>query len=141
MTEYKTPKPIKDIAELDKLIHEPRRFAVLNALARAGNLGYTFLRHITGLSQGNLATHLRKLEEADFIEIRRRYIMRRQYSRIYITEAGRAALNRHWQSLRDLEEQMKNWLPSDEGELDLTQEAFEALPQERPVTENVHNET
>ena len=125
--------PIRCIAELDKLLHEPTRLAILSALSRApGGLGYTFTRHVLGKTQGNLATHLQKLEAAGLIEIHRRYIMRRQYSRIYITETGSAAVEDHWRELWDLHSRLERWTPAVEEGGDLTQEQFEALPLKPP---------
>ena len=128
MDEQGRQDPIKGLVELNKLVHEPRRFGILNALAKAGDLGLGYLRLITGLSQGNLAAHLRKLEEADLIEVRRRTILRRPYSRVYITEAGREALRAHWRRLKDLEKEIEKWQPSvEEDKGNLTDEDVAVL--------------
>ena len=125
--------PIRCIAELDKLLHEPSRLAILSALFRApGGLGYTFTRHVIGKTQGSLATHLQKLEAAGLIEIHRRYLVRRQYARLYITDVGSAAIEDHWRTVWDLQRRLESWNPEDEDAGDLTQEHFEALPLKPP---------
>jgi DNA-binding MarR family transcriptional regulator len=126
-------EPIRNLVELDKLVHEPRRFGIMNALNRTGDLGLNTLRRITGLTQGNLATHLRKLEDAGLIEIRRRTILRRPYSRVFITDEGRAAITSHWQRLNDLEKEVARWLPADvSADDDLSSEEYAALsPEDR----------
>ena len=118
---------------LDKLLHEPSRLAILSALSRApGGLGYTFTRHVLDTTQGSLATHLHKLEAAGLIEVHRRYLVRRQYARLYITNAGRTAIEDHWRTVWDLKRRLESWTPEDEGARDLTQEHFEALPLKPP---------
>ena len=125
------PDPVKELVELDKIVHEPRRFGILNALNEAGNLGSIYLRRVTGLSQGNLATHLRKLEDAGLVEIRKHTILRRPYLRVHITDAGRKALTSHWRRLKDLEREMKGWRPSDDPEVDFSGEEYTSLSRGR----------
>jgi DNA-binding MarR family transcriptional regulator len=123
--------PIKDLADLDKIVHEPRRFAILNALSSNGDLGVNTLRRATGLTTGNLAAHLRKLEDAGLIEIRRRTILRRPYTRAFITDEGRKTVQSHWRRLDDLKEQVERWRPADAGvDDDLSSEEYAALSRE-----------
>lgn len=107
-----TTNPIKQLAALDKTVFEPRRFAILSALRRAGHIGYVALQGVTGLSQGNLASHLRKLEEAGLLEVRKRFVGRRPNSRVFITEAGREAFDGYVRKYLDLlKEVEEDWQP------------------------------
>lgn len=122
------PDPVRELVELNKIVHEPRRFGILNALNKAGDLGFIYLRRVTGLSQGNLVTHLRKLEDAGLIEIHKRTILRRPYSRVYITDAGREAFTNHWRRLKNLVDvEMEGWRPSDDPEVDFSGEEYASL--------------
>ena len=56
------PAPFEHIAELDRLIHEPARLAILTALRACRTADFLFLQRLTGLSNGNLSSHLAKLE-------------------------------------------------------------------------------
>ena len=113
-----TANPIGQLAALDKTVFEPRRFAILSALRKAGDMGYVVLREISGLSQGNLATHLRKLEDAGLVEIRKRFVRRRPNSRVFMTAAGREAydgcVRRYLDLLKEVEEEWQP--PSDDHE-------------------------
>lgn len=126
MSNQQQQEPIRDLVELDKLIHEPRRFGIMNALDRAEEIGFGYLKRITGLSQGNLAAHLKKLEDAGMIEVRRRTILGKTLVRVYITEEGRKALKSHWESLQHLRQEVGYWEPSSEDD-DLTDEEKKVL--------------
>ncbi|MFH3733518.1 transcriptional regulator, partial [Acinetobacter baumannii] len=54
-------------AELDRLIHERVRLAILSALAASGPLTFSELKEIVGTTDGNLSVHARKLEDAKYI--------------------------------------------------------------------------
>ena len=54
-----TPKAILD---LDRMVHEPARLAILTVLASAEEVAFLFLQRVTGLSKGNLSSHTQKLE-------------------------------------------------------------------------------
>lgn len=57
------------MAELDRVIHEPARLLVVTVLASVEEADFTYLVQLTGLTKGNLSTHLTKLEEAGYVEI------------------------------------------------------------------------
>lgn len=106
--------PIQRLAELDKIVHEPGRFAILNALS--GNVesaDYAFLQHATGLTKSSLANHLAKLETAGLIEIKKLYVLRRPHTRVYVNDAGRAAVEDHWRCLEEIEEEIERWKTSE----------------------------
>ncbi|MGH8129033.1 MAG: transcriptional regulator, partial [Gammaproteobacteria bacterium] len=56
-----------DYTQLDAVIHSRIRLAVMATLASVENAEFTFLREQTGTTDGNLSTHLRKLEDAGYI--------------------------------------------------------------------------
>ena len=100
------------IVTLDKTLTFPGRLAVLAALWRAGDLDYVYLQNLAGSSQGNLATHCRKLEDAWFIESRKTFIHRRANTRLFITDAGRDAISGYVEGLRSLMERVQSWQPA-----------------------------
>lgn len=97
---------------LNKTLTSPGRLAVLAALWRAGDLDYVYLQNLAGTSQGNLASHCRKLEEAELIESRKSFIHRRANTRLFITDAGRDAISGYVEGLRSLMERVENWQPA-----------------------------
>lgn len=60
------------LAEIDRVIHAPARLMVLTYLYVVESADYIFLMQLTGLTWGNISTHLRKLEEAGYVEIEKK---------------------------------------------------------------------
>ena len=91
-----------DLADMDRLIHEPARLTILTALSACKSADFLFLQRLIGLTPGNLSSHLTKLEEAGLLWMDKRIIARRPHTQVGLTDSGRAAIDRHWQQLEDL---------------------------------------
>jgi DNA-binding MarR family transcriptional regulator len=92
----------EDLESLDRLVHEPARLVILTTLASCDSADFTFLRRITGLTNGNLSAHLTKLEEGGLVTIEKRFIDRKPNTNIGITAKGRRAVERHWKTLEQI---------------------------------------
>src|SRR4030065_1179297 len=79
------------LAEIDRVIHEPARLAIMALLYVIESADFTFLMNQTGLSWGNLSTHMSKLEEAGYIDVEKSFKGRRPNTNLRLTEAGRRA--------------------------------------------------
>lgn len=79
------------LADLDKVIHSPARLMVMTYLYVVDEVDYVYLTHLTGLTWGNLATHIGKLEEAKYVEVKKTFVDKKPYSVIKLTKAGRQA--------------------------------------------------
>ncbi|MBK7897004.1 MAG: transcriptional regulator [Candidatus Promineifilaceae bacterium] len=101
----------EEIASLDKLIHEPARLAILTALSACASADFLFLGRLTGLSKGNLSSHLSKLEEAGLVDIVKQFIGKKPNTLVSLTENGRIAITRHWQQLDNLRNGAQTWEP------------------------------
>jgi len=93
------------MAELDRLVHEPGRLAILTVLASVADADFLFLQRATGLTKGNLSSHLTKLEEAGLVMIEKRFIRKKPNTNVAITERGRERIARHWEQLEALRAQ------------------------------------
>ncbi len=96
------------MARFDDIIHQPVRLrimAALNALAEDAQLDFGALREMLGVTDGNLATHLRKLEDAGYIAVEKTFVGRRPRTYIALTPRGRQAFAEHVQALREILEQ------------------------------------
>jgi DNA-binding MarR family transcriptional regulator len=90
---------------LDPLIHAPARLriiATLAALPDGANLSFTRLQDMLGLTPGNLITHLRKLEDAGYLNTNTTGNGRASRTSIALTQQGRAAFDTYTDALRDL---------------------------------------
>jgi DNA-binding MarR family transcriptional regulator len=89
-------RPAREAAnELDRLIHEPARLGIISALAAAESLSFNDLKEALGLTDGNLAVHARKLEEAGYVDCRKSYRGRKPHTSYRLTARGRRALERY----------------------------------------------
>jgi DNA-binding transcriptional ArsR family regulator len=87
---------------LDRLIHEPGRLAILTVLSSVRDADFVFLQRTTGLTKGNLSSHLTKLEEAGLVEIEKRFVRRKPNTRLALTADGKRRVARHWEQLERL---------------------------------------
>ena len=99
------------LSSLDRLVHEPARLAILTALSVCRRADFMYLLRLTGLTRGNLSTHLGKLERGGLVRIQKRFVGRRPNTLVAITGRGRSAVDRHWQRLEELRGSSREWKP------------------------------
>jgi DNA-binding transcriptional ArsR family regulator len=90
---------------LDPLIHVPARLQIVAALAVLPDgdaLSFTRLQDLIGLTPGNLITHLRKLEEAEYLTSEKTGNGPASRTAVALTHRGRAALDTYTDTLRGL---------------------------------------
>ncbi|MQA95048.1 MAG: transcriptional regulator [Streptosporangiales bacterium] len=95
-------EPSEELAEIDRIIHEPARLALTTALLSVEGADFLFLQSLTGLTKGNLSSHLHKLEAAGIVAITKTGAGRTARTWIALTPSGRAATTRHWERLDQL---------------------------------------
>jgi DNA-binding HxlR family transcriptional regulator len=81
--------------ELDRLIHERMRLAIVSALAVNDSLSFNELKRLLDTTDGNLSVHARKLEEAEYIACTKTFAGRVPRTEYRLTAAGRRALERY----------------------------------------------
>jgi DNA-binding MarR family transcriptional regulator len=81
--------------ELDPLLHERGRLAIVSALAATPQLTFTELRDALGMTDGNLSAHLQKLEEKGYVTIDKQFVGRRPQTSCQLTRAGRRAFTNY----------------------------------------------
>ena len=77
--------------QLDRVIHEKGRLAIMSALAATPELSFTELRDTLDMTDGNLTTHIRILQEEGFIAVAKSYQNNRPLTTCSLTAAGRKA--------------------------------------------------
>ena len=77
--------------QLDRVIHEKGRLAIMSMLAASPELSFTELRDALGMTDGNLTTHIRALQEEGYIAVAKSYQNRRPLTTCSLTPAGRKA--------------------------------------------------
>ena len=103
--------PFEQIANLDRLVHDPARLSILTALSACERADFLFLLRITGLSKGNLSSHLSKLEEAGLVEIEKRFVAKKPQTLARLSDSGRQILDSYWKEMEELRESAAQWRP------------------------------
>jgi DNA-binding MarR family transcriptional regulator len=88
------------LTNIDRLIHEPSRFMVMAHLYVVESAEFIFLMRQTGLTWGNLSSHLSKLEAAGYVAIEKEFIGKKPHTMLRLTEEGRAAFEHYRQNMR-----------------------------------------
>jgi len=91
-----------ELPDLNPVIHGKLRLALLSLLAGVEQAEFTWLRGKTSSTDGNLGAQLLKLEEAGYIAVEKKFVMRKPQSVYRITEYGRIALAEYVRALKIL---------------------------------------
>ena len=86
-------------ATFDSLVTNPGRLKILIALATGERLEFVQLRRSTGLTDGNLCSHTRRLETAGLVMVEKSFRDRKPVTHMVLTSSGRTALEQHAQEL------------------------------------------
>jgi DNA-binding transcriptional ArsR family regulator len=90
------------LADLNRVVHEPARLAILTVLANCESADFTFLGSATGLTRGNLSVQLTRLEEAALISIEKTTKKNRTVTAARILPEGRYQLGRYWRQMEEI---------------------------------------
>ncbi|MFQ5865854.1 MAG: winged helix-turn-helix domain-containing protein [bacterium] len=99
-TSKSSSKDQQPFVNVDRIIHEPARFLIMAHLYVVESADFLFLMNQTGLTQGNLSSHMSKLEAAGYIEIRKEFLNKKPHTLINITNEGRSAFQQYRQSMK-----------------------------------------
>lgn len=99
---------LEPFLRLDRVIHEKGRLAIMSSLAAAPELSFTELRETLQMTDGNLTTHIRTLQEAGYISVTKTYLNNRPLTTCAMTAAGRKAFGRYLDLLEKIVQQTRN---------------------------------
>jgi DNA-binding MarR family transcriptional regulator len=86
---------LRSLAEVDRIVHEPARLMILLVLYTVEAADFTFLINATELTDGNLSSHLSKLEAAGYVEVDKGYAGKKPRTRLSLTKLGRQAVENY----------------------------------------------
>lgn len=90
------------LADLDRLVHEPARLALMALLFVVESADFIFLMNQTGLTWGNLSAHMSKLEEAGYLAVDKTFRGKRPNTTLRLTPRGREAFQEYVQKMRQV---------------------------------------
>ncbi len=103
------PEPV---LQLDRVIHEKARLAIVSALSAAPSLSYTDLRNLLGMTDGNLTSHLRILQEAGLVSLSKSTGEARPQTQCVLSDAGRSAFTEYLGQLEQIVSRFRKNPPS-----------------------------
>lgn len=98
------PEGKPSFPEVDRVIHEPARLAILTVLSACSSADFTFLQTATGLSKGNLSVQLTRLEEAGLVSIERVLEQKKTRTTVELTNSGKQELKDYWYTMKKIQE-------------------------------------
>ena len=93
--------------QLDRVIHEKGRLAIMSMLAASPELSFTELRDALEMTDGNLTSHMRTLQEAGYVSVSKSYENNRPLTTSSLTPAGKKAFTNYVNLLEQIVQQNK----------------------------------
>lgn len=94
--------------QLDRVIHEKGRLAITSLLAASPELSFTELREALGMTDGNLTTHIKALQQEGYISVAKSFKEKRPLTTCSLTTAGRKAFGEYIDLLEKIVKQTKS---------------------------------
>ena len=94
--------------QLDRVIHEKGRLAIMSMLAASPELSFTELRDTLNMTDGNLTTHIRTLQEAGYVSVTKSFRDNRPLTTCSLTAPGKKAFTNYINLLESIIQQTKN---------------------------------
>ena len=93
-------KEPRNVADIDRLVHEPSRFLIMAHLYVIESGDYLFLIRQTGMTWGNLSTHISKLESAGYVDVRKEFLDKKPHTVLSLTDKGRKAFEEYRKNMK-----------------------------------------
>jgi DNA-binding MarR family transcriptional regulator len=97
---------LQPIADIDRLVHEPARLMILTILYVVESADFLYLMRQTGLTRGNLSSHLSKLEAAGYIDVKKEFVDKIPRTLLRMTDTGRDAFQSYRQNMMQVLEDL-----------------------------------
>ena len=91
---------LQELATLDRVIHEPARLMIMTVLYAVSEADFIYLQNECGLTQGNLSSHLAKLEEAKYVDVEKKFKGKYPLTICSLTSKGRKSFEEYARIMR-----------------------------------------
>ena len=92
----------KFITKIDRIIHEPARLKIMAHLYVVESADFLFLMRQTGLTFGNLSSHMSKLESVGYIKVEKEFVDKKPHTMLRLTKKGRNAFQKYQQTMKQV---------------------------------------
>ena len=100
--ETNSSEGLKSLTDIDKIFYAPARVMILAYLYVSKEADFIFLRGQTGLTDGNLSSHMSKLEDADYITVKKEFKGKKPHTMYSLTEVGRNAFKDYRKKMKQV---------------------------------------
>ncbi len=100
INEKKDKDDLPSLTSIDKIIHEPARLMIMSYLYVVESADFIFLRSQTGLTWGNLSSHISKLEDAGYVAVEKEFVGKKPHTMLSLTDKGRTAFWEYRQNIK-----------------------------------------
>ena len=97
---------IEPLGDIDKIIHEPARLMIMSVLYVVESADFVFLRNQTGLTNGNLSSHLNKLESVGYVEVEKKFKGKKPQTILKLSVQGREAFEVYRKKMEEYRKKM-----------------------------------
>jgi DNA-binding MarR family transcriptional regulator len=96
------PDDLRQLGQLDRVVHEPARLLLLALLSGVKEADFLYLQRETGLTKGNLSSHLDRLEQARYVAVEKTFRGKIPLTILRLTPRGRLAFEQYRRQLNHL---------------------------------------
>ena len=93
---------LPSVGDINKMIHEPARLLIVAHLFVVESADFLFLMRQTGMTFGNLSSHMSRLEAAGYIDVEKEFVGKKPNTKLSLTRSGREAFEGYRRSMRQL---------------------------------------
>ena len=93
---------MQPLSEIDRVIHEPARLMIMAYLYVIESADFLFLMRQTGLTRGNLSSHMSKLEGAGYVAVEKKFVDKIPRTLLQLTDDGRNAFKKYRQNMKQV---------------------------------------
>jgi DNA-binding MarR family transcriptional regulator len=99
---------LRPLADLDRTLHEPGRLLIMAFLWVVKSADFLFLLRQTGLTRGNLSSHMSRLEKAGYVDVEKKFVEKTPLTVYHLTKEGRAAFRAYKKDMLQVLEALPN---------------------------------
>jgi DNA-binding MarR family transcriptional regulator len=93
---------LRELTDVDRVIHEPARLLIIAILYAADQVDFLYLLRETGLTRGNLSTHLSRLEQAAYVKVEKTFRGKMPHTLISLTPNGKLAFETYRKQINQI---------------------------------------
>ena len=100
--EDKENSGVSPLSDIDRLIHEPARLMIMAHLYVIESADFLFIQRQTGLTWGNLSSHISKLETAGYVRVEKEFVGKKPHTMLHLTGLGMEAFQKYRKSMKQV---------------------------------------